>query len=145
METRAVMPPKPPKPETLRKYGLDEQEWLALLAAQGNVCAVCRKVPENGRLCTDHEHCKGWKHAPPEERKKWVRGMLCYFCNHWYVGRAITVTKAENVLTYLKAFEQRRPNASPKKAKKHPRRTRRGAVSVSSRGGGESLFTLWVA
>ena len=39
-----------PKPDTLKKYGLTEREWLAILKRQGGACAVCRKVPENGRL-----------------------------------------------------------------------------------------------
>lgn len=98
---------KPPSKATLAKYGLSEQEWLALLERQGGVCAVCGKVPSTGRLCTDHEHVRGWKKLPPEERKKYVRGILCFFCNHYYVGRSITVEKARRVVSYLQAYEER--------------------------------------
>lgn len=92
-----------PKAETLRKYGLTPADWLAIADRQGYVCAVCRKLPPNGRLCTDHDHVKGWKKMPAAERRKHVRGLLCYFCNHYYVGRAITVEKAKNVHEYLVA------------------------------------------
>lgn len=99
-----------PLPGTLKKYGLTADEWRTILYRQGGTCAVCRKVPANGRLCTDHEHVKGWKKMPPEERKRYVRGMLCYLCNHWYVGRGITVVKAENVVAYLKRYDSARPD-----------------------------------
>jgi hypothetical protein len=102
-----VRKPNVPKVGTLRKYGLTSAEWLAIAARQGNVCAVCKKLPPNGRLCTDHDHVKGWKKKKPEERKRWVRGLLCYFCNHYYVGRAITPQKAKNVYRYLKAHAER--------------------------------------
>jgi hypothetical protein len=99
-----------PKPATLKRYGLTAAEWLAILKAQGNVCAVCRKVPLNGRLCTDHEHVKGWKKMKPEQRRLYVRGMLCFFCNHYLVGRSITVAKAEATVLYLRTYETRRSN-----------------------------------
>lgn len=101
-------PVRMPSDATLRKYGVTTAEWEAILHRQGWVCAVCKKVPDNGRLCLDHEHVKGWKKMPAEERRKYVRGMLCYFCNHYYVGRAITVAKAQGVLDYLTAYEARK-------------------------------------
>lgn len=98
--------PRVPAAATLRRYGLTQAEWVAIAGRQGNVCAVCRRLPDNGRLCTDHDHVKGWKKMPPHERKWHVRGLLCYFCNHYYVGRCITVAKAANVLAYLTAHEK---------------------------------------
>jgi hypothetical protein len=96
-----------PKPKTLAKYGLTLEDWRAILDGQGGVCFVCQKAPTSGRLCVDHEHRPGWKKKPPEERKKAVRGLLCFFCNHYYVGRAITVEKARNVVAYLVRHAQR--------------------------------------
>ena len=93
-----------PKPKTLARYGLTLEAWRAILDRQGGVCAVCRRVPTSGRLCVDHEHVKGWKKKPPEERAKAVRGLLCFFCNHYYVGRAITVAKSRNVTAYLERY-----------------------------------------
>lgn len=100
---------KIPTAITLKKYGLSAEEWKAILDRQGGVCAVCKKVPSSGRLNTDHHHVPKWKQMPAEQRKMWVRGLLCYFCNLYYCGRAITVAKAENVVTYLKEFEAKRP------------------------------------
>lgn len=100
-------PVRIPTPGTLRRYGLTADDWLAILKRQGGVCAVCRTVPTSGRLVTDHEHVKGWKKLPREERRRYVRGILCFFCNHNYVGRRITVFKAENVAEYLRRYAQR--------------------------------------
>ena len=92
---------------TLAKYGLTEKDWREILDRQGGVCAICKKEPKKGRLCIDHEHAYGWKNMPDEERKKYVRGLLCWFCNHYYVGRCITIEKAKNVATYLEEYEKR--------------------------------------
>lgn len=96
----------PPTKKTLAKYGLTEADWLAILKAQGGVCPVCKKTP-NGRFCVDHDHVKGWKKMPPEKRRLHVRGLLCWFCNHTYVGRAITIQKSKNVTEYLEAHTDR--------------------------------------
>lgn len=96
---------KPPSQKTLEKYGLTAQEWLAILEQQGGVCAVCKKAPTTGRLCIDHEHVKGWKKMPPEKRKLFCRGLLCFFCNLHYVGRGITVQRSRNVTEYLLRYE----------------------------------------
>lgn len=98
---------KDPRPETLKKYGLSLEEWRALLEEQGGVCAVCKKAPKSGRLVIDHEHALRWKHMKPALRKTYVRGLLCWFCNHSYVGRSITLQKARNVVRYLEAHEDR--------------------------------------
>lgn len=105
-EAEGALIPQPPRTETLRKYGLSAEAWRAILARQGGVCAVCKKVP-NGRLCIDHDHVRGFKKLKPELRRLHVRGLLCWFCNHTYVGRAITVEKSENVTAYLRAHVER--------------------------------------
>lgn len=101
------LPIKVPTLSTLRKYGLTQAEWIVIYRRQGGVCAVCRKLPTNGRLCTDHEHVKGWKKLPAEQRKRYVRGLLCWFCNHYYVSRSITVAKAKAVVEYLIGHSER--------------------------------------
>lgn len=101
--------PRPctPSTATLRRYGLTAAEWEGIAARQGWVCAVCKRLPPNGRLCTDHDHVLGWKRMAAADRKRHVRGLLCYFCNHYYVGRAITVEKAAAVYAYLLAHRRR--------------------------------------
>lgn len=98
-----------PSPATLKKYGLTEAEWRAILDRQGGVCFVCQKVPKSGRLCTDHEHVKNWKKMPPEQRKLYVRGLLCWTCNHYYLARGITVERSQRVTLYLQEYVVRRP------------------------------------
>jgi hypothetical protein len=100
------MTPTTPRKETLEKYGLTEQDFIALLASQGGRCAICRNVP-NGRWNIDHHHAKGWKRMTAERRKKYVRGILCWTCNRLYAGRGITIDRAERLVLYLKEFEER--------------------------------------
>jgi hypothetical protein len=97
---------KIPTQNTLKKYGLTEVEWLAILDSQGGVCPICQKVPMTGRLVTDHLHIKGWKKMPPEMRKKYVRGLLCHFDNHYTLARSVTVDKAKRLVQYLENFEK---------------------------------------
>ncbi len=96
--------PNLPTQATLDKYGLTVKTFKAILKRQGNVCPICELVP-NGSWRIDHDHVKGWKSKPPEERVKYVRGILCYFCNRWYVGKAITVRKSMNVTLYLERYQ----------------------------------------
>jgi len=107
----------PPTKTTLQKYGLSLDEWQAMADAQGHRCYICRQEPSKGRLCVDHFHAKGWKKMPPEQRKLYVRALLCWTCNHYYMGRGITVEKAKNVVACLEAFEVRRPPEPERKTR----------------------------
>lgn len=98
----------PPKQGTLNRYGLSKKEWRQMLQDQGGVCYVCKKVPNSRRLCIDHDHVFGWKRLPPDLRKRYVRGLLCWFCNHYYLARGITPAKAHRVWEYLVAYETRK-------------------------------------
>ena len=51
-----------------RRYGLSLQELRAILARQGNACAICKTSGQP--LCIDHCHATGR-----------VRGLLCRKCN----------------------------------------------------------------
>jgi hypothetical protein len=93
--------PRPPLTATLRRYGLSLDAWRTLLEAQGGVCAICQKAPKTGRFNIDHFHAPRWKRLPPAERRKHVRGLLCWFCNRYYAGRSITVEKSKSVTAYL--------------------------------------------
>ncbi|MCX4993427.1 endonuclease domain-containing protein [Streptomyces sp. NBC_00568] len=56
---------------SLSTYGLTEEEYDVMLAAQGGGCAMCGKVCRTGRqLAVDHDHLSGR-----------VRGLLCVACN----------------------------------------------------------------
>lgn len=97
-----------PTKTTLKKYGLSQADYLKLLKCQGYKCPICEKYLDT-RVCIDHEHVKGFKSMPDDKKKLYVRGLVHWFCNHYYLGRSITVQKARNVVTYLEEFEKRKP------------------------------------
>lgn len=99
----------PPKKATLKRYGLTLEEWNTMLERQGGVCAICKKEPPNGRLCTDHDHVKKWKKMPPEKRKLYVRGLLCAYCNLRLLRKGWTLEKLERAVDYVKQYEARKP------------------------------------
>ena len=98
-----------PLPKTLEKYGLDMLLWLRILEGQGWACGVCGNMPPSGKLVTDHEHVKGWAKLPPEERRRYVRGLVCWIANHYWLGRGMDDRRAQGVVDYLKAYARRRP------------------------------------
>lgn len=98
-----------PQVHTLKKYGLTVEDYLHILESQGNVCAVCGKPSGTGKYYVDHFHAQGYKKMKAEKKKLYVRGVLCYMCNRFYVAKGITVDKARGVLNYLERFEKRRP------------------------------------
>jgi hypothetical protein len=93
-----------PSKITLDKYGLSSQEWEDILHSQGDMCPICKKESKTGRYVTDHFHAKGWKKMPPEQRKLYVRGITCWYCNHWVLSRGITIEKLQNAIDYLLEF-----------------------------------------
>ena len=52
-------------------------------------CWICGRLPKNRRLATDHDHKTGR-----------VRGLLCYPCNRFLVGKH-TLATARQVVAYL--------------------------------------------
>lgn len=92
----------------LDKYGLTLREWQAMWDKQGRMCPICNKEPKTGKpteFNVDHKHVPKWKTMKPEERRKYVRGIVCQWCNRSYLAKAMTVKKAANIVIYLNAFE----------------------------------------
>lgn len=59
------------KTQDLKKYGLTQAAFDAILESQGGGCAVCAIPAAKGRrLCVDHNHMTGK-----------VRGIICNNCN----------------------------------------------------------------
>ena len=93
-----------PKPSGMRKYWPHlslkeaEAERQKLSDAQGARCAICTKHESQfiNRLAVDHNHATGK-----------VRGLLCYRCNKFRVGRN-TIETAEEILNYLLKYDVRK-------------------------------------
>ena len=99
---------KAPAPATLRRYGLSADEWLALLAGQGWRCPICHKSGASVTWNTDHDHVPRWRYMTPEERKRYVRGVLCAYDNHRRVNSRMSAAEARRIADYLAAYEARR-------------------------------------
>jgi hypothetical protein len=74
-------------------YGISQEKYEELLAAQGGCCAICGKTPEEeGRnLAVDHDHKTGE-----------IFGILCTYCNKFLVGRLREPAAFAAVSEYLK-------------------------------------------
>lgn len=97
---------KPPSPATLKKYGLTAELWLDIIRHQKYACPICeRKFDDKVRPCVDHVHVKNYKKLPDEERRTWIRGIVCIWCNKVALPRGITTHKAYNTYQYLWKFE----------------------------------------
>lgn len=92
---------KKSKPSGLRKYWPHltlkqaEAERQKLSDAQNQSCAICYKHESQfaKRLAVDHNHKSGK-----------VRGLLCYRCNKFRVGRQ-TIESCREVLDYLVKYD----------------------------------------
>lgn len=109
---------KVPTGPTLKRYGLERRDWLQLLADQDWVCAVCQRHVEAWN--TDHEHVPAWKRLPPEQRRLYVRGVLCIHCNYRKVPSRMDGVEARHVATYIERYEARRDTATASLALAHP-------------------------
>ena len=102
---------KLPALKTLATYGLTMDEWLDYLGAMGPfdsaTCRICERAQE--QFVVDHQHVRGWKNMPPEERKKYVRGVICRGCNYYCLTRQVTALEHTNAGIYLREYEKRRP------------------------------------
>lgn len=52
-----------------------------MFEGQGKVCWICQTMPKSNRLCIDHIHVPGYKKMLPEEKRKYVRALVCFGCN----------------------------------------------------------------
>lgn len=68
-----------------------------LIATHGNHCAICKKHRSEfkNNLSVDHNH-----------KTDKIRGLLCYRCNKFRVGRQ-TIETCQEVLDYLSKYDVR--------------------------------------
>ena len=89
------------KPSGLRKYWPHltlkqcEDERQKMSEAQNGCCALCKKPEAHfmKRLAVDHNH-----------KTSKVRGLLCYRCNKFLVGR-LTIETSRKILQYLEKYD----------------------------------------
>lgn len=84
-----------------KKYKLPGDKYRAWIAAQGGVCAICRRPDGRGfQLSVDHCH--------DTDR---LRGLLCSSCNLAIGALGDTAEKVERAVEYLKTY--RSPPSEP--------------------------------
>lgn len=88
------------------KYGLEYDDFIALLRKQNGGCAICGKTSEeNGRvLCVDHCHFPGYDRLPLRERRQYVRGLLCDRCNTCIGHMQDNAMMLRSAANYVEAF-----------------------------------------
>lgn len=78
-----------------KKYhrrGITKNQYLCMLEAQENLCAICRQPSKDGQeLAIDHNHLT-----------EQVRGLLCKPCNRALGLFGDNINTIENALNYLK-------------------------------------------
>jgi hypothetical protein len=94
-----------PSPPTLAKYGLSLADWQAIADRQNHLWAICKNLPTSGRLVIDHEHVKGWAKMPPDQRRRYVRGLVCFHASHAWLGKGMSIERALAMTAYLGAYQ----------------------------------------
>lgn len=81
----------------LAKYGLTQERYDQMEAAQGGVCAICLKPPSRA-FDIDHDHgcCPGETSCG-----ECVRGLLCFNCNSALGKFKDDVESLNRAVTYL--------------------------------------------
>ena len=77
-----------------RKYGINEEEYQAMVLSQNNICAICNK-PSDRTLHVDHDHITGK-----------IRGLLCNSCNTGIGLFKEDVDSLANAIKYLNAHAE---------------------------------------
>jgi len=80
------------------KFGITQEQYDALFAAQGGVCAICKgRRPYN--LDVDHDHELEAQGLPPAQT---IRGLLCKQCNrHLLPGARNSASTLRAAAEYL--------------------------------------------
>lgn len=95
-----------PTDSTLAKYGLSRTQYRRMFNAQGRCCQICKR--KGVQFVIDHEHVRGWKRMDPNERRKYVRGILCRSCNHRIVNRYARPRLLMSAAYYLEEYERKK-------------------------------------
>jgi len=70
-----------------RAYGLTPWMVVEMYAEQGGKCAICTNDLHEKNWVIDHKHVRNYKKLSPEEKRKFVRGLVCIYCNWKVLGQ----------------------------------------------------------
>jgi hypothetical protein len=91
---------------TLRNsFGITLDEYNEMFEARNGCCEICGRHQSHftKALNVDHFHAKGYSKMKPDQRKRFIRGLLCGFCNRgFYKENPETLRKAAE---YFERFE----------------------------------------
>jgi hypothetical protein len=93
------------RPDKLRRdYNMTVEQYDAMLAAQGGLCAICGTAGDGRNLAIDHDHscCP----EPARSCGKCVRGLLCARCNRSLGGLGDTVEAVMRAVDYLRKWDR---------------------------------------
>jgi hypothetical protein len=86
-------------------YGITLEEYDAIKEKQGGVCYICRRAKGiSTPLQVDHKHVPGYSRMTPQQKRRYVRGLVCGRDNNrlgWFEANA------PFVLTYLEQWPAR--------------------------------------
>lgn len=71
-------------------YGLNPEQYKAMVEAQGGRCAICDHPPADGVLRVDHCHTTGE-----------IRGLLCRHCNLALGNMRDDISRLRKAISYL--------------------------------------------
>lgn len=86
-------------------YGVTPEWYDTQLALQGGGCEICHAKAPGGvsdKFHVDHRHVEGWDDLTPEERRPFVRALLCHRCNTSLPG---TAEEADTHAAYIRRYE----------------------------------------
>ncbi len=93
-----------PTKQTLKKYGMGQQDYLKLELMCDRTCPICCREFSEGKLVIDHEHVKGFKKMKDKDKRKYVRGLLCSYCNFRMIPKGMSAYKAYQIFRYLQKY-----------------------------------------
>lgn len=64
-----------------RTYGISLRTFKHMLTVQKGVCWICKNPPKSRALNVDHRHVPNYTKLTDKEKRKEVRGLLCFRCN----------------------------------------------------------------
>ncbi len=87
-----------------RTYGITLREYEKILESQGGKCAICGCPPpaSGRRLHLDHKHVRGFKKMPASEKRKYIRGVICWRNNSGLAKFRDDASALANASTYLR-------------------------------------------